>query len=340
MERGSAADSTPGSSGEARSTQLLPNLIIVSNTGGTMEGFLLRLLAFYLDGEDHDGTQDRDGARSGVQTDHRPSHQQHDPPNRVITMAGRMEATITALLSLLSVTLLAHALLLQPPRAAAVFADRFLSALRFDARQLVDLVNRRNMILLCHAILLLILRDAGLLAAPARRRSTATTTAAGGEDACSQAQPKSTSIGEMRRSGTAAAGASSDAKSATLADDGRVKLERRPSPGRDKTAARLRRGKPSPIAREIAPADKQRSERRFFDHGVATEVAAVEDKISCLHSEPVADDETSRGVEELARQETEPECVDAVGEMNNKFEEFIATMRRKMQLESLQPVKV
>jgi hypothetical protein len=252
-------------------------------------------------------------------------------------MAGRMEARITALLSLLAVTLLAHALLIQPPRAAAVFADRFLSALRFDARQLVGLVNRRNMILLCHAILLLILRDAGLLAAPARRRTSSAT--AHGDDACSDPQPKS--VVEMTRTSTATAGAS-DAKSATVADDGRLKLVRRRSPGRDKMAARLRRGKTSPMAREIiAPAvDKQRFERRFFDHsGVGTEIVAVQDRISCLYSEePVAGDQTSRG--EMARQETEPECVDDVDEMNRKFEEFIATTRRKMQLETLQLVTV
>ncbi|XP_051214740.1 uncharacterized protein [Lolium perenne] len=257
-------------------------------------------------------------------------------------MAGRMEARITALLSLLAVTLLAHALLIQPPRAAAVFADRFLSALRFDARQLVGLVNRRNMILLCHAILLLILRDAGLLAAPARRRSTATTTAVGGDSTSSEAQPKPKSIVEMTRTSTATAAASSDVKNQTVADDSRLKLVRRRSPGRDKTAARLRRGKPSPMAREIiAPAvDKQSSERRFFDHsGVGTEIVAVQDRISCLHSEePVAGDQTSRG--EMTRQETEPECADDVDEMNRKFEEFIATTRRKMQLESLQLVTV
>ncbi|CAL4939940.1 unnamed protein product [Urochloa decumbens] len=52
--------------------------------------------------------------------------------------------------------------------------DRF----HLDGRSLLDLATKRNMVLLCHAILLLILRDAGLLGAPARRRaaSSATTT--------------------------------------------------------------------------------------------------------------------------------------------------------------------
>jgi hypothetical protein len=72
------------------------------------------------------------------------------------------------------------------------------------------------------------------------------------------------------------------------------------------------------------------------DHVVgAGEIAAARDKIACLRSEPVAVDERSR---ELARQGTEEaeHCADDVDEMNRKFEEFIATMRRKMQLESRQ----
>jgi hypothetical protein len=75
------------------------------------------------------------------------------------------------------------------------------------------------------------------------------------------------------------------------------------------------------------------------DHVVgAGEIAAARDKIACLRSEPAADDERSRGGEELARQFTEEadHCADDVDEMNRKFEDFIATMRRKMQLESRQ----
>ncbi|CAM0951549.1 unnamed protein product [Alopecurus aequalis] len=222
-----------------------------------------------------------------------------------------MEAKIAALLSLLAATLIAHTLLLQPPRAT----DRLLSALGFDGRHLVDLINRRNMILLCNAILLVILKDAGLLAAPARRRSSA----AGGEDGCSEARPKPKSTVEAWRGSTATAG-TSDAKSAIVADDGHA--QQRPEP--DKTTARLRRVKPSstgaaheeyPLAREIDPAERQSSE-------------AV-----------VAHDERSRG-KEMARQETEGERDDDVDEMNKKFEDFIASMRRTMQLESRQLVKV
>uniref|UniRef100_A0ACD5THU1 Uncharacterized protein n=1 Tax=Avena sativa TaxID=4498 RepID=A0ACD5THU1_AVESA len=250
---------------------------------------------------------------------------------------GSMERKkITALLSLLAVTLLAHTLLLQPPRST----DRLLSAFRFDGLQLV---NRRNMILLCNAILLVILKDAGLLAAPARRRRTCRdSTAAGRDDACSEPQPKpksSTIVVELTRSSTAAACAFDET-----------------------TAPRLRRGKPStsssgsgpgPAHEEYYAAVREIDQRPdrccfYYQAGVVgtDEIAgAEEDKMACLHSQPappVADDEErSRGREEMARQGAEPECVDDdVDEMNKRFEEFIATMRRKMQLESRQLVKV
>uniref|UniRef100_A0ACD5U3S6 Uncharacterized protein n=1 Tax=Avena sativa TaxID=4498 RepID=A0ACD5U3S6_AVESA len=253
---------------------------------------------------------------------------------------GSMERKkITALLSLLAVTLLAHTLLLQPPRST----DRVLclSAFRFDGLQLV---NRRNMILLCNAILLVILKDAGLLAAPARRRRTCSDSTAAGrdDDACSEPQPKppksSTIVVELTRSSTAAACA----------------FDETPAP-------RLRRGKPSTSSSGSGPGPAheeyyaavreidQRPERCcfYYQAGVVgtDEIAgAEEDKMACLHSQPappVADnEERSRGREKMARQGTQPECVDDVDEMNKRFEEFIATMRRKMQLESRQLVKV
>ncbi|CAN6312355.1 unnamed protein product [Urochloa humidicola] len=93
------------------------------------------------------------------------------------------EARITALLFSLSAAaflLLARAALLQPQRRRgdSILTDALLAALgRFiDGRGLLDLATRRNMVLLCHAILLLILRDSGLLGAPARRRARAETT--------------------------------------------------------------------------------------------------------------------------------------------------------------------
>ena len=73
------------------------------------------------------------------------------------------------------VLLLLLLLLLQAPRPGLLAADLVVSALdRFldDGRGLLELLaTRRNMILLCHAILLLILRDAGVLGAPAACRS-------------------------------------------------------------------------------------------------------------------------------------------------------------------------
>ncbi|CAL4939941.1 unnamed protein product [Urochloa decumbens] len=88
------------------------------------------------------------------------------------------ETRITALLFSFSAAvflLLVRAAFLELHRrrgGTLAIADLVLTALdRFhfhlDARSLLDLATRRNMVLLCHAILLLILRDAGVLGAPA-----------------------------------------------------------------------------------------------------------------------------------------------------------------------------
>uniref|UniRef100_A0A452Y246 Uncharacterized protein n=1 Tax=Aegilops tauschii subsp. strangulata TaxID=200361 RepID=A0A452Y246_AEGTS len=225
-------------------------------------------------------------------------------------MAGRMEAKIAApaLLSLVAVTLLAHTLLLHRPRATAWLLST-VDAFRFDGRRLVELVTRRNMILLCNAILLVILKDAGLLAACSSSEA--------------RPQPKTR--------------ATSTAAGATGADEGRLEREHR---GAETATARVRRGKPLTRAtqreyaalQEIDSAEKQRSAYSFnhFHHGAGYEIAVVADRISSLH------DERSRGEEHTVRQETEAGCADDVKEMNKKFEEFIASMRRKMHLETLQ----
>jgi hypothetical protein len=91
------------------------------------------------------------------------------------------ETRATALLfsfSAVVLVLLTRAVLLQRPGGVAALADILIAtADRFlDGRGLLDLATRRNMVLLCHAILLVILRDAGLLGAPTRRRAAATET--------------------------------------------------------------------------------------------------------------------------------------------------------------------
>lgn len=236
-----------------------------------------------------------------------------------------MEAKIAApaLLSLVAVTLLAHTLLLHRPRATAWLLST-VDAFPFDGHRLLELVNRRNMILLCNAILLLILKDAGLLAAPPRPRCTA---AVGAASSSSETRPQPKS----RRISTAAG--------PTGADEDRLKPEH-PGPETATATARVRRGKPLTRARQggyaavkpIGPAEKQRSEYSFnhFHHGAGNEIVVVADKISSLH------DKRSRGEEHTVRQETEAERAQDVDEMNKKFEEFIASMRRKMHLETLQ----
>lgn len=81
---------------------------------------------------------------------------------------GTRAAAAALLLSLSAVLLF---LLLQtPPRGLADHVAAALDSL-LDWRGLLELATRRNMILLCHAILLVILRDAGVLGTPAGRRS-------------------------------------------------------------------------------------------------------------------------------------------------------------------------
>ncbi|PUZ40692.1 hypothetical protein GQ55_9G444600 [Panicum hallii var. hallii] len=81
--------------------------------------------------------------------------------------------------------LLARAAVLQPHRRrGGDLADLLLAALDSllpEGRGLLDLATRRNMVLLCHAILVVILMDAGVLGAPARRRGAASAAAAGVE---------------------------------------------------------------------------------------------------------------------------------------------------------------
>ncbi|CAD6204004.1 unnamed protein product [Miscanthus lutarioriparius] len=85
-------------------------------------------------------------------------------------------ATAAALLFSFSAILFVLLLLQAPAAPGLAAADLLLlvSALDrlLDGRGLLEvLATRRNMILLCHAILLLILRDAGVLGTPDRRRS-------------------------------------------------------------------------------------------------------------------------------------------------------------------------
>ena len=101
-----------------------------------------------------------------------------------------------ALLFSFSAILFLLVLLQAPPTAPGLaLADHLVRFL--DGRGLLELLaTRRNMVLLCHAILLLILRDAGVLGAPARRRlgeatsAVAAAAAAGTETiACYAAAP-------------------------------------------------------------------------------------------------------------------------------------------------------
>ncbi|CAD6220234.1 unnamed protein product [Miscanthus lutarioriparius] len=105
--------------------------------------------------------------------------------------SGTRAVAAAALLFSFSAVVFLFLLLQAPPPGLGLTADLLASALdRFlDGRGgLLELATRRNMILLCHAILLLILRDAGVLGAPASRRSRSRP----GEATAAPARPRAT----------------------------------------------------------------------------------------------------------------------------------------------------
>jgi hypothetical protein len=234
--------------------------------------------------------------------------------------------------------------LLQAPGLAV--ADLLASALDrlLDGRGLLELLaTRRNMILLCHAILLLILRDAGVLGAPARRRS------------------RSRSLGEA----TAVAAASTDiiacsaAPARPHATRSAVVWRRRPrnraaAPMHDGAAAARRLVECHPAAEAVATwaaaavATKQivlvespRNDEDLLDRHGRTAIVehptaiAVDGERDCDDRRviAVANDEklvyTARD-QQMAGMEMEMELAD-----DRTFEEFIKSQRRMMRQESL-----
>jgi len=132
-------------------------------------------------------------------------------------MASTEAKTAAALLISFSAViflLLAREALLRPPalqqqRRRGALADLLLAALdRFlDGRGLLDLATRRNMLLLCHAILALVLMDAGVLGArPAGAEEGASSRSAPASPAPHAAGPgRSVVVWRRRRSSRAAA---------------------------------------------------------------------------------------------------------------------------------------
>ncbi|KAL6647993.1 hypothetical protein ACP70R_012217 [Stipagrostis hirtigluma subsp. patula] len=234
------------------------------------------------------------------------------------------EPQSAALLSLAAALLLvfARAPPLRHPQPSlggpgAALADLLLAALdRFnvDGRRVFQLATRTNIILLCNAILLLVLWDAGILA-PRRNR-------AAGEGASGRSHSHRSAI-VWRRPRRRAAPASAAKDAAVLLNKHHRRGPRRaalpPLTGAEQ-------GEEVPVpTKEIVLFEEQRTHPLNRSR---TGAAAVEEAAALAGDRIVACDERSK-----AEEETEgAEDVD-VEEMNRRFDEFIAATRRKMQLE-------
>jgi hypothetical protein len=245
--------------------------------------------------------------------------------------------------------------LLQAPGLAV--ADLLASALDrlLDGRGLLELLaTRRNMILLCHAILLLILRDAGVLGAPARRRSRsrslgeATAVAAAGTDiiACSAApaRPHATrsAVVWRRRPRNRAAAPMHDGAAAA-----RRLVECHPAAEAVATWAApvLTTGPPAQAAavatKQIVLVESPRNDEDLLDRHDRTAIVehptaiAVDGERDCDDRRviAVANDEKlvyTAQDQQMAGMEMEMELAD-----DRTFEEFIKSQRRMMRQESL-----
>jgi len=266
-------------------------------------------------------------------------------------------------------------LLRLPPPGLAV-ADLLVSALDrlLDGRGgLLELATRRNMILLCHAILFLILRDAGVLGAPARRRShsgcppgeatsAVAVAASGTEIACSAAPIPAPAPAPARPHATRSAviwrrrprNRAVDRVSMHEHDAaGRVVVECRPA---IEAVATWAEEAAAVATKQIVLVESPRNDDDdMLDHHdraavveplehPTTAIAADGERDDCDDRRIIAaaDDDDKR-IDDTAREqqtagmemEMEMELAD-----DRTFEEFIESQRRQMRQESLQLVRV
>ncbi|KAF8698758.1 hypothetical protein HU200_035014 [Digitaria exilis] len=270
--------------------------------------------------------------------------------SKTTSMASAEARATTALLfSFSAVVLLLLLLALQPPpppHTRRRGADLLLAALdRFvvlDGRGLLRLATRTNMVLLCHAILLLILRDAGVLATPARRRAAtspaAATVVAANSDAENDAvtvAPTSRSVVVWRRPGQR-----ESTRNVDVCEIGRRAVKRQPRRStRPVTASAL-------VTQEPEQVDRQ----PLFS---SREIVIVDRAPMTTNQLPVANDRATGGNSDdldkrrvvvsghrrkasVAAEETM-----AVVELadDRRIEEFIANQWSMMRQESLQLVR-
>uniref|UniRef100_A0A0E0KF01 DUF4408 domain-containing protein n=1 Tax=Oryza punctata TaxID=4537 RepID=A0A0E0KF01_ORYPU len=258
------------------------------------------------------------------------------------------KAVVAALLT----TLLLPLLLTHQSRA--IVADHLsvgssgTTAALFDACSgFLDLLSRRNMILLCNAILLVVLRDAGLLASPADARHD------GGDGGGAADSPVAASKASSRRRPHKTR---SDivvwrpTKLAVVAvldaddNDGDDRLRRRRPTQRQEPATATTM---APSALPPAPAGEEKlSYDGLDDDHVSAGAIVVVDDVKISSPVPDSDHHRYSGENTYGRAYDEEEALDQCGgggdddddvdDMNRRFEEFIANTKRKMQMESLQ----
>ncbi|XP_006651497.2 uncharacterized protein LOC102716029 [Oryza brachyantha] len=269
-----------------------------------------------------------------------------------------MEAKAIVAAAVLS-TLLLPLFLSQRPRAAVVHLSLPPAALPASATalleacsRLLDLLTRRNIILLCNAILLIVLRDAGLLACPAARRDGDHASRSAAAAASSPVAATSAAAPPHRRPHAAPPSDIVVWRPARVAvvdvlhvdagnDDGdRLTRHRRPK-GREPATAPYAAPPPAP--------EENQSYHCLGDHVSAGAIVVVED----ANDSPVFDSDHHHSTGEDTHDDAEAhdqfddddkEARDHCGggddhdvdEMNRRFEEFIINTKRKMQLESLQ----
>jgi hypothetical protein len=232
---------------------------------------------------------------------------------------------VLALLSLAAcLLLLADALPFRHHGPSPVIADLLLAALaRLDGVSLLDLATRRNMILLCHAILLVLLGDAGILGIPARRRRRCqgreATAAATTASACYYyySPPEQRSAVVVWQQSSSAATFAAPSSSLT-------------EPEHELQVAEDHMSDKRMVALAAELVDQPGSSMDpMMDAGRAVAFDEQEEETSC----------SSRSMEDgqpAGHQHVEEEEEEDLDEMNRRFEAFIAATKEKMRLEAMQ----
>ncbi|CAL4914907.1 unnamed protein product [Urochloa decumbens] len=252
-------------------------------------------------------------------------------------MANAAESSTTTAL-LLSFSAAAAVLLLARRDAIAGLVLDALDRFHLQGRSLLDLATKRNVVLLCHAILLLILRDAGVLGAPARRRRAATTGAAtatveAAETACSSApaRPGATSVVVWRRPRSSAKSAGADETGGCPQQAAAIP---RAAPALTLEPEHGEREAPLMMSKEIVLVETKAPGNYHLGggHDRAAVVVSLDHQAAASATDGKESDYD--GSTNTATDQTEEVVVELADD--RRIEEFIAKQRSKMRQESLQ----